>query len=107
MTDTWSLYVKYSCRRCDGLEKPSSYMSPALMVWYLDASVGVVQCKRGLGGFRISSSSIQRLGIVQFVLLHLRVQLGELLVALSSVAEVLDVEVAETQQRQRRPGLRQ
>lgn len=75
-------------------------------MWHLGVAAGVVQNKRGLGGLRVSSGFVQRLGVVQLVLLHLRVQLGELLVALCSAAEVLDVVVAEPQQGQRRSGLR-
>lgn len=75
-------------------------------MWHLDVAAGVVQDKRGLGGLRVSPDFVQRLGVVQLVLLHLRVQLGELLVALHGAVEVLDVVVAEPQQRQRRSGLR-
>lgn len=74
---------------------------------YLGVCVGVVQSKRGLGGFRIRSSFVQRLGVVQFVFLHLGVKLSELLVALCCAGEVLDVVVTEAQQRQSCPGLNQ
>lgn len=75
-------------------------------VLYLGVTVGVVQDKGSLGGLRISTSFVKGLCIVQLVLLHLRVQLCELLVALCSIGEVLDVIVAVTEQRQCCPGLR-
>lgn len=78
----------------------------SVCVLYLGLAAGVVECKWSLGGLGISTSFVQGLGVVHFVLLHLRVQLRELLVALGGVGEVLDVIVAETKQRQRRPGLR-
>lgn len=80
--------------------------SVCVCVLYLGLAAGVVECKWSLGGLGISTSFVQGLGVVHFVLLHLRVQLRELLVALGGVGEVLDVIVAETKQRQRRPGLR-
>lgn len=67
-----------------------------VFVLCLSVTVGVVQNKGSLGGLRISSSFVKGLCIVQFVLLHLGVQLCELLVALRSIGEVLDVIVAET-----------
>lgn len=74
-------------------------------VLYLGVATGVVEHEGGLRGLRISTSFVQGLGVVYLVLLHLRVQLGEHLVALSSAGEILDVIVAVTQQRQRCPGL--
>lgn len=65
----------------------------------LGVTAGVVKHKRGLGGLRISTSLVQGLGMVHLVLLHLRVQLGELLVALCRAGEILDVIVAVAQQR--------
>lgn len=59
----------------------------------------VVEHEGGLGGLGISSSFVQGLGVVHLVLFHLRVQLGELLVALCRVGEILEVVVAVTQQR--------
>lgn len=72
----------------------------------LGVTASVVKPKRGLHGLRIGAGFIQRLCIVDLVVLHLWVQLAELLVALGSAAEVLDVVVAEAEQGERRPRLR-
>jgi len=47
--------------------------------------------------FGISSSLQERLGMVKFVLVYIGVELGELVVHLSGVSVVLDVEVAMTE----------
>lgn len=72
----------------------------------LCVTASVVEPERGLYGLRICAGFVQRLGVVHLVLLHLWVQLRELLVALGRAAEVLDVVVAEAEQRERRPRLK-
>lgn len=72
---------------------------------YLSVVAAVVQGERGLRGLRKGAGLVQGLGVVELVVLHLWVELCELLIAVGSIAEVLDVVVAVTQQRQRCPGL--
>lgn len=62
--------------------------------------VGVFLALDLLGNFaclRVSSSLQERLGMVKFVLVYVGVELGELVVHLSGVSIVLDVEVAMTE----------
>lgn len=68
-------------------------------------TAGVVKSEGSFGGLGISPGFVQGLGVIHLVVLHLWVQLRELLVAFCSGAEILDVVVAVTQQRQRCPGL--
>lgn len=73
--------------------------------WNLGVTAGVVKSEGSLGGLGISTSFVQGLGIIHLVVLHLWMQLCELLVVFCRGTEILDVIVAVTQQRQRRPGL--
>lgn len=65
----------------------------------LGVTAGVVKSKRSLGRLWISTSFVQGLGVIHFVVLHLGVKLGELLVTFCRAAEILDVIVAVAKQR--------
>lgn len=68
-------------------------------------TAGVVQSKGSPGGLSVSTSFVEGLGVIHLVVLHLWMQLRELLVAFCRRTEVLDVVIAVTQQRQGCPGL--
>lgn len=75
------------------------------MTWNLCVTAGVVESEGSLGGLRIGAGFVQGLGIIDLVVLHLWMQLCELLVTFCRGAEILDVIITVTQQRQGCPGL--
>lgn len=68
-------------------------------------TAGAVQSEGSPGGLGVSTSLVEGLGVIHLVVLHLWMQLCELLVTFSRRAEILDVVIAVTQQRQGCPGL--